>query len=169
MVQASIQQFADAAGRFCSLVQQPSAFGPRTFALRCAELLAALYQRALALPDVELSDADGVPRGAVSHEHWQAIYRGVSESLGETDLYWLVSDPFNHGDHEPDATTLSDDLADIYRDLMEGLVTYRGGSEQAVSVATWNWKFGFQRHWGRHLVHALSVLHVALSDSRLGD
>ena len=47
-------------------------------------------------------------------------------------------------------------LADIYRDVHEGLVLWEmARPEQAV----WEWRFGYWSHWGAHLVEALSAIY----------
>jgi hypothetical protein len=51
---------------------------------------------------------------------------------------------------------LSDDLADIYVDLREGIVNRTVG--RAVDDVIWEWRFTFTINWGRHALDALRVL-----------
>jgi uncharacterized protein DUF5063 len=77
---------------------------------------------------------------------------------GEDLFYWKVFDPFDLEDG-PLQTTISDDLADIYCDLQEGLVTLRASSLPSDRII-WEWKFGLESHWGRHAVSAMNALHA---------
>jgi len=72
----------------------------------------------------------------------------------------MVFDPFEPN-AQPIVHTLSDDLADIYCDINEGLLEI--GNQAPVSSGTiWEWKFGLEIHWGRHAVNAISALHALL-------
>ena len=82
------------------------------------------------------------------------------------DSYSVVFDPFEYDPLEQDPpkpvmATIADDLADIYTDLMKGLVLHRDGQHQN---ALWHWHFSYYTHWGRHLSHAQSAIWQYLSD-----
>ncbi|MFE7505205.1 DUF5063 domain-containing protein [Promicromonospora sp. NPDC057488] len=50
-------------------------------------------------------------------------------------------------------------MADIWRDLRSGLDWLDSGADPADVL--WDWRFGFETHWGRHATHALHALHAA--------
>lgn len=56
---------------------------------------------------------------------------------------------------------LWDDLADIYRDLHHGLKLWEVGTSDAQAEAAWQWRFGFESHWGHHLFRAMLTVHEA--------
>jgi hypothetical protein len=70
-----------------------------------------------------------------------------------------------YGDGAQEAVMLSlgDDLVDICRDLKRGLLALDAGA--LGEDVTWEWRFGFYTHWGRHATEALRVLHARLADS----
>jgi hypothetical protein len=75
------------------------------------------------------------------------------------DAYAVVSDPLEYDPTEanpptPVMATISDDLSDIYHDLIEGLALLQNGR---VESALWHWHFTYYTHWGRHLSHAQSA------------
>jgi|AntDryMetagUQ889_1029465.scaffolds.fasta_scaffold07066_2 hypothetical protein len=81
--------------------------------------------------------------------------------LGDWGIYWVL-DPLAIDDGKPDpevmAGDLSDDLADIWRDLKAGLRGLdEGGPEMSIR---WEWRWGFYNHWGPHATSALTVLHA---------
>lgn len=59
------------------------------------------------------------------------------------------------------AEMLWDDLADIYRELHDGLALWRIGISDSQAEAAWQWRFGFEAHWGYHLVNAIATIHEA--------
>jgi hypothetical protein len=82
------------------------------------------------------------------------------------DAYAVVFDPLEYDPTEinppiPVMATISDDLSDIYHDLMEGLGMFRGGQ---VENALWHWHFMYYAHWGRHVSHAQSAIWQYLSE-----
>jgi hypothetical protein len=58
------------------------------------------------------------------------------------------------------AADLADDLADIWRDVKSGLLLYRSENPAA---ASWEWRFHFKAHWGRHATGAMHALQAWFS------
>lgn len=54
--------------------------------------------------------------------------------------------------------SLADDLADIYRDLKEGL-TLTSVKEYPSRGIVFEWQYSFETHWGKHAINAIAVLH----------
>lgn len=55
---------------------------------------------------------------------------------------------------------LTDDFADIYRDLKIELTKIdTTGTDEAVEDALWNLKWSFIHHWGNHCINALRYFH----------
>ena len=46
-------------------------------------------------------------------------------------------------------------LAAMYRDLRAGLLKWERGE---AGEALWEWRFGFENHWGKHATGALRAL-----------
>jgi len=55
-----------------------------------------------------------------------------------------------------------DDLADIYGDLIGVSWLWENSGE---ADAVWHFRFGYQTHWGRHLLDLRSYLHWKLYES----
>jgi hypothetical protein len=70
----------------------------------------------------------------------------------------MIFDPYDEDDTTPVAGSLADDVADIYLTLRGGLDLVEAGKPRG--AALWEWKFGFDEHWGRHAAHALSAVHA---------
>jgi hypothetical protein len=123
-------RFAVVANRFCSVVDSASSIERTDLLLQIYRILPKLIDEAISLPDVRLSDGDDPAEGnsqpafrarvRQSEQEWGQLYNLLKEKLGDWDRYWQVFDPTE--DDEAIFGTLADDIADIYRDLKEGLV-----------------------------------------------
>ena len=126
---------------------------------------------AIRLPTTELNNDDEteetsrptLPAGTRMNEKERLrLYNLLKEKLGDWDLYWQVFDPTK--DTEAIYGTLADDMADIYRDLQEGLVLAATEQAQPADII-WEWRVGFYSHWGKHAMDALRTIHFRLEDT----
>jgi hypothetical protein len=124
-------------------------------------LLPRLYAAALALPQVEPDTADQAGR-QVTHDDWRALYTDLAERLGHWDSYIDVGDPYDEANREPMRMSLADDLADIYQDVKNGLMTEKSLSAVRPNDVLWTWRFEFGSHWAEHAARALRALQAAL-------
>lgn len=149
---AAIRAFASDARDYCAWCEGARASDPGQLLSEAVRHLARLYAAALDLPEVEFSDHPDPP--SMEHEAWSAMFK----SFGVLPFSWYreVFDPSIDGAEEPVIGDLADDLADIYKDLVEGIWLLDRGHAKA---ATWSWKTSFGAHWGLHAVSALRALH----------
>ena len=59
---------------------------------------------------------------------------------------------------EPVGGSLIDDIQDIYREIKKGIMFFQTNP----AAALWEWKFGFDNHWGNHAVDAIRALHYMI-------
>ena len=147
--------FGSLAAAFCELVKSSETVGLGELVNRATELIVGLYDAAMRLPQSEPSEQDA-PQ-PVTRDDWQTLFKRLSFQLGEINDYSFVFDPYELN-AAPVIGSLADDFADIYSDLQIGLVLHTAG---ASDDAIWQWRFGFENHWGRHAAHALYALHIA--------
>ena len=124
--------------------------------------IGTLYLAALELPPewsdelADAPDAQGIP----DEERW-AIDRSIAARLPFSD-FARVFDPFVFPPEEPVAGPISNDIADIYREVVGGLIEYEASR---TPQAVWEWGFGLRSHWGRHAMDAMHALHVWLAEN----
>jgi hypothetical protein len=153
---ANVRAFRDSAKRYCDRIESLPEL-PRPEAIRVAlELLAELFCLALQLPEVEPSGLDWPDK--VGTEACAFLRQELTRFLGEKDLYWMVFEQTQLSSNDPVASSLSDDLADIWLDVKRGLHTLESSPEAALTDVIWSWKFSFEIHWGRHAVSAMATL-----------
>ena len=147
-------RFGQVASRFCSVVESAQHLDRNEFVSQVYRILPKLIDEAISLPDVELSDDPKSKRKSVRQkiEEWNQLYNSLKGKLGEWDLYRQVFDPTR--DTELICGSLADDIADIYRDLKEGLVLKEADQIRPEDLI-WEWRVRFYSHWGKHAIDAL--------------
>jgi hypothetical protein len=148
----SISGFAETSREFCLWIE----CGTITDLQQGQVLLAELHLLVLELPRIEPNSIDRGDRNISGDE-----YRKITTRLRDLPInfYWEVLDPLI-GEKEGTACgSLVDDLADIWRDLKNGLLNYEDGR---VINAVFDWRTSFETHWGKHLVEAQRVIHSYL-------
>ena len=95
-------------------------------------------------PDVEpttdsLTQAPGIDEAEFE--------RKAAPFFGSDDVIWLV-DPDGGPDQKPMCTFATSELSEIANDLARVLWEFEHGSE---ADAIWEFRFGYQSHWGEHL------------------
>jgi len=162
----SASQFGAVAAQFCSVVDAGFERSRTDLLVHIYRLLPGLIREAIQLPDISLSEDDGgstesekTHSAQMSDQEWKELYERLKRHLGDWDLYWQVFDPTT--DRSANAGSLADDLADIYRDLKEGLIHQQVGRMRAEEIV-WDWRLLFYSHWGKHAMDALLTLHFRL-------
>jgi hypothetical protein len=165
-------RFGSVAQRFCSVVDSAPNLDRIELLVQVYRILPQLISEAISLPSVELSDSENEEeereksvlraRARLSDAQWGHLYARLKEKLADWDLYWQVWDPTK--DNEAIHGTLADDIADIYRDVKEGLVLNE--AQQALPEDNiWEWRLGFYSHWGKHAIDALRTIHFLLEET----
>lgn len=154
-----VQEFRQVAKEYVELIENCGSIPRLKFVKRAHTLLADLYRMGALLPDVTL-DTNDLGREPISHEQWAKVYRQISDKLADVNVYWGVFDPADPDDSHAIQGELSDDLADIYRDLRNALPI-----DDSVPFAPndlWTLRHEFENHWGHHVVSALTAFHSLL-------
>ena len=150
-LKSKVENFAEIVRRYC--VWAESSFGEIEGEMQMAQkILAELFLNILSLPDDEFED--DVELEDVSTEQWKAVRDRFAKL--PINGYWTIFDPTKDKENETVFAQLSEDFADIYRDIRYGLLIFDAGH---LSEAVWEWKFHYKIHWGRHLLSAQKVIY----------
>ena len=104
-------------------------------------------------PDVE-PDTTGV--SAAPRVEEKPIIDAAAAAHPDLDWYALV-DPQDGQDQQIGMSIAVGDLVEIPADLQEVLWLFENASH---NDAVWNFRFGYQTHWGRHLHEVRTYLHA---------
>ncbi len=124
-------------------------------------ILARLQFAAASLPEISVDDEP-----VVETLDTRPAYADIVKAFADLPVatYTMMFAPLDVADEQPVQGALSDDLADIYLDLLDGFRYYEAGH---VREAAWHWRFTYYSHWGRHLGHAQTALWQYLADGGL--
>jgi len=151
MTPPSLSEFTAAAREYCLLAEQDEPLGDAGL-WKIRDLLLRLIYHISSVDDAPQEPAENYPEVA------EEVRRKVIQQFGGLVIggYWFVFEPFNlEAREEPGMGVLSDDLADIYVDLVRGLAHANRGQMQE---ACFEWSLGYRMHWGQHATHALMAI-----------
>lgn len=131
--------------------------------------LARLYACGHALTEVGLpDDAPDLPdEFDVTKDQYREVFNRLSDLFGSHAGYWCYFDPTEPPDakEEPVFGLLTDDLADIYRDVVPGVRGWESQRDELLPTILFDWKIPlFHSHWGCHAVSAMRALHPLVYD-----
>src|SRR5688572_26862278 len=140
--------FAMVAADYCRVVEDRSAYSPATFLAQLQVTIPAVYAAGARLPTIEPgedNEADSRSTDAKTQ-----LLLALEQWLGPYNRYWEVYDPAKPAGDEKLPVSLADDLSDIYFDLLEGLSAWRRGTDNDMRNAIFEWRLGWETHWGAH-------------------
>jgi hypothetical protein len=158
-VASQYEAFAGLAEQYCAAIEDPTVQGAKGLR-KIHDLLLPVHAAAMNLPHVE---NDAHLERSIPHDEAWAVFQGLQQRLA-VDRYWDSFNPLGEPDNQSIQSSLADDLCDIWRALKEGLLELNREDGQPREDIWWEWRFGFQTHWGHHSAGALRVLYFALRD-----
>lgn len=121
--------------------------GLRQLALALDGLVAVYFQT----EDVEPGGEIDAPQ-----KDYPGLYRHAADAYPELGLYPYADPGGDPGEEEPLVADAIDDITDIAGDLSE-VVWFLENSSEAHAI--WEFRFGYQHHWGDHLHNLRNYLH----------
>lgn len=150
-----VESFIAEARNYCALIETDDEPNSWVFAQKCLAAVLRLHYHALALPAGAPDSADALDQ--IDHEAWQAIMNRIQQKLAR-DQYWVIFEPLEEAQPEADIGSISDDLADIWRNIKDGLLWIDRGQPQSINDAVWHWRITFETHWANHASGAACAL-----------
>jgi hypothetical protein len=139
------------------LIEDPEHYSSSwVYAQECLRSVLRVYERALALPELDFVGSEPAPN-RIEHQEWEQVRKKVGERLCR-DYYWEVFEPLEKDPPEPLTGSISDDLTDIWRDLKVGMTAFERGTPPDMINAFWHWRFSLETHWARHVAGVVSAL-----------
>lgn len=155
----NVIEFATVANEYCSFIEAVDQFSRKDFILRVQKLFPLLYLKALLLPEPDIEMSDDTPEKYVGEEDYNFVLHKLEEKLGQFDAYHEVFDPSIQYSDEALEASISENIADIYQDLKDFILSYRIGTLEVMNDALWECRTNFGQYWGQRLVNGLRALH----------
>ncbi len=148
-----IQEFTQLAHEYCDWVETEGNKGQENLFF-VHVLLSKLYSWGIQLPECEPTDLLE-SKERPEHEHQRVI--GYFKDF-PIQYYSMIFNAEVIPSEEPVTGDVIDDLADIYKDLKDGLWYLERGSEVD---AVFQWHFSLGVHWARHILGAMYALYCS--------
>ena len=158
----SVVAFYKAASAYCRILEdRPSA--DDAWGTQILHVLSQLYACGHTLAEFGLDDgAPDLPEEFdVTNKQLSEIAARVGDYFARRDAYWdCLNSTAELYPQEASSTLISDDLADIYRDVAPGVRAWDSQRDELLQVIVFDWKIPlFHSHWGRHAASAMLPLH----------
>lgn len=121
----------------------------RDIAMALDELVRVYFET----PDVEPDTVDATEAPRIDEA---AFGQNAARFFEGDDVIWLI-DPEGGPDQDAMCTFATSELAEIAGDLTKVLWEFENGSE---ADAIWEFRYGYQSHWGNHLHRVRQYLHL---------
>ncbi len=154
----NVIEFATVANEFCAFTESVNDLTRKDFLGKLQKLLPLLYLKASLLPKLEEDEES--PEKFVTESDYGYILGKLSSKLGAFDSYPEI---FEEGMALGEATVeanISENVADIYQDLKDFILSYRIGTTDVMRAALWECNNNFEQYWGQKLVNGLRAVHM---------
>jgi hypothetical protein len=159
------QTFVETAKGYCLFIEKGNAETQRLFIIETQQHLLTLYSLGRNLPSVKI-ETDIEFDVTVDDGEMKLLLNSIADRL-PFSYYRAVLNPVDKVNLPETGTgDLTDDLGDIYKDLKEALTLYHQKEIGAAENAVFQFKFGYEYHWGEHCIEALYAIHHYLSEHR---
>jgi hypothetical protein len=114
------------------------------------------------LPDADAYDdwVEAETPASSSSTSYKRLLRALGAILDQADAYARLAHPYDSDPDDVVEVRLSDDIAEVYRALDDGLEAYDAGFRMH---AVAQWQETYRVHWGHHAAGAVVALHALLA------
>ncbi|MDR1096503.1 MAG: DUF5063 domain-containing protein [Tannerella sp.] len=160
-------EFVTVTLEFCALMETASQHTLYSFTDKAVKITPLLYLKAALLPDMEEPEEEDEPEHFITEDTYEAIRYRIANLLGEYDPFLETFHPDIRYSDTPIASTISENLADVYQDLGDFAALFRRENEEVMEQALYICRESFRACWGQKLLNALKALHAVRFNEEL--
>jgi len=164
----NVIEFITVANEFCSFLERAEELESADFMSRLQKLLPFLYIKASLIPEFDFEAEDDLER-YVSEIDYNIIQQHVAVHTGAGDDYQEVFLPGMQFSESALTASISENVADIYQDIKELVMSFRTLSEEVMAQALFECRQNFTQLWGQKLVNCLRAIHNLIYAENLND
>jgi hypothetical protein len=153
-------EFAAVAVEFCTFLENTSKFTLIPFINKAIGLLPLLYLKTIMLKHIEKYDNEDNLEVFIDEKTYEAVRMQIAALLGKYDIFLDTFHPDIKFSDTPIATTISENLADMYQDIGNFTAQFRRENEDVMTSAIIVCEENFRLYWGQKLLNALKALHA---------
>lgn len=157
----NVLEFVTVANEYCNQIEGVERLSTKDFFSVTTRILPLLYIKASMLPKIEPVLDENIQK-AVREEDYVRIQHALLAKVGSHDDFLEVFVPNNDLDQKEVASSISENLTDIYQDVKDFLFAYRIGVDEIMNDALAELVDAFELYWGQKLVNVLRACHNVL-------
>ena len=142
----------------CLILEHTQEFEKNDFVEKLVKILPMLYFKYVMI-EYQDKELDGYLQTFVSEEDYNLVVSSVSELLGNDDSYLEVFMEDMRYSDTPIASSISENLGDIYQELKDLAGNFQTGDENVMTDAVYAALLSFKDNWGQKLLNCLRALH----------
>jgi len=154
-----VVEFVTVANEYCRFVETAGSMEARDMLGKVQKILPLVYLKATLLPEFDSTEEMFLEK-FVSEVDYNYLQQRIMNLLGEHDDYQEVFDRDMSFSEVPLTASISENLADIYQDLKDFVLSYRTGDDFVMQEALWECINSFKNYWGQKLVNSLRAIHT---------
>lgn len=154
-------EFVTVAKEYCVFMNNTERYTKADFLKVASQMLPLLYLKVSLLPDFE-AVLDSEPQEFVDEFEYERVRTAVHRKLTRHDDYLEVFKDDMQRSETPVVAQVSEDMADIYQDLMNFCEQYRIGIDDLMNDALAKVIENFGTYWGQRLCNAQRAIHSTL-------
>lgn len=156
------------ANEFCSFLERSDDMESSDFLSRLQKMLPLLYLKSSMLPAFDYEAEDDLEK-YVSEVDYNLIQQKVLRHTGANDDYQEIFDSGMQFSESALTESIAEDMADIYQDLKELVLSFRTLNEEVMVQAIFQCQVNFAQFWGQKLVNSLRAVHNIIYSENQGD
>jgi hypothetical protein len=154
----NVIEFITVANEFCSFLERSDVMESSVFVGGLQKLLPLLYLKGSLLPDFEFEVDDELEK-YVTEVDYSLIQQKILAHTGAGDDYQEVFIQGMQFSETALTASISENVADIYQDMKDTIMSFRTLNEVVMEQAIWECKTNFVQIWGQKLVNCLRAVH----------
>jgi len=156
------------ANEFCSFLERSDEMESTDFMGRLQKILPLLYLKASLLPEFEYEPEEDLEK-YVTEVEYNLIQQKILFHTGASDDYREVFVPGIQFSEEALTASIAENVADIYQDLKDLIMSFRTMDEEVMGQAIWECQVSFSQFWGQKLVNSLRAIHNIIYSEKNND
>ncbi len=157
----NVLEFVTVGNEYCNQLENSLEMSSKEFLAIMVRILPLLYIKAVVLPKTEFVLEENIEK-TVREEDYIRIQHTLLNILGQYDDFLEVFVQDNDLDQRDVASSISENLTDIYQDIKDFLFAYRIGVTDIMNDALVEVVNSFEMFWGQKLVNVLRACHNVL-------
>jgi len=157
----NVLEFVTVGNEYCNQLEGAEEMSTKELFTVVTRILPLLYLKAVVLPKSEYLLDESIEK-SVREEDYVRIQHVLLNKMGSFDDFLEVYVPDNEQDQGEVASSISENLTDIYQDVKDFLFSYRIGVTEIMNDALVEIVNSFELYWGQKLVNVLRACHNVL-------